>query len=588
MASAVSIKHKILTLGLLLAHSCLGAVIPGTPSASDAVNSTVNHDQSPWNQTSFATSKLTKRAPVLDEKLIRNWGRDWKSKFGVESDFLILFDANQDADFYNNLINTFAAAFGPASVDGFGTVWYCPRWGARTVPFCVLFSIHHVTFVENVNRWTAWHSIIKAVYDYRGLVLKFNLFNKYRPEIMTREKRGKSVLIDPSINTPWDLRIYSTPPPLAADRIKAQLKLEANGVSEEMWVEETEGEGVNIYALCSGLSKDAASHPVGSINTYSLGKEFKEALAGGRVAGWILNPINDMQQDDVDPQFLFRGTTGLSRFFGRRGGLAKKANVWVVPWNEDPYFFSDLLLLDQFFKIKDHISREQAKNPDYKAIVYVAAETKLYTEQMVNDPQLTPAEAILLARIGSYGIVALQAFSKLKNTVLVTDAGDNRDPEPTSTWPAQLGVHYGDNMVVVGGVGPEGALMYQRMQDFVKVNGFASGVEVPFFRQSGHSKGSRVIQGGYEFTNAPEFASAAVAAIMAQYWSANKKWTVKELISKLYGNAYPRYPNGAKVAWTGVRPRPIEICKARALWNKNKEGKDAAGADPDCMDQTEG
>ncbi|KAK6347451.1 hypothetical protein TWF718_005293 [Orbilia javanica] len=461
---------------------------------------------------------------------------------------------------------------------------YCAKWKKDYRPFCIVKNIDIEVFVEffSLNAWLvegyagvleAWQMLTlaqKMMYDDEERILRRPYV---RRDTMARRSAGKAQYPDPlgsefttgnhtedlatlkkrapveAVDSSFDVRFLTTPPLTVAESERMQIA--SFGVPEKAWLEESQGEGVNIYLLDSGFVEEAKKHPEFS---ETVGKE-------GRIKGWLHHPTLSGNETDYDRQTTdqeIRGTCGISKILGRRGGLAKRANVWIAPSSRMPWLWSSLTHIDQLVAIKGHILSNREKDPRYKALVHINQEILEYRapgerqEYYWRDPnlRLTKNEEAWIGRVSDLADEALKSLLKVKDIIMVTSAGGPTVRFTSSSWPARRGHEYG-NMIVVGSVNTLGRVSGVREDEIAKIYAIGTGVEVPFLRIL---PDKTFIQGGYESVENGNHAALAVTGILATHLSANKEWNTAAAMRKLYGDSYPRFSGGPRVAWTGVRP----------------------------------
>ncbi|KAF3212942.1 hypothetical protein TWF679_005510 [Orbilia oligospora] len=489
---------------------------------------------------------------------------------------------------------------------------YCAEWRPNYRPFCVIAASRIDIFVEFIsqNGWlvegmaSVMENSLMQHLNFRLAVLQAsggdpraqglrlpgqskattNIASRntrdLKPRILETPKVSKLQKRSPVMiaESTYDVRFLATPPPSLEETTRQRIL--THGVPENAWLDDSQGEGVNVYLLSSGVFEEAKDHP-----------ELSRALeTEGRIKGWLHHRMVGDEETDLD-YTAFDGHiappvgTGLvSKILGKRAGLAKKANVWIVPHGDQAWDGSwpALVVAEQIMAIRQHILSQREADPAYKAVVQVASETIEYLTEREResnnlDLKISKNDENWMERISVISDEALQALMQLDNIIVVSSAGGSSKDfgAPIVNWPAVRGPDF-SNLVIVGAVDNSGNLAFEAQAglvnaqaEFIKVSAVGHGVEVPFMRRLDDVT---VIQGGYEsIAKGHHHAAAAVAGILATHLSSNQDLDAMGAINKLYNDAYVRTHGGPKVAWVGVRP-PAAGCK------RQREDEDGSGS----------
>ncbi|KAJ6258387.1 hypothetical protein Dda_6427 [Drechslerella dactyloides] len=240
---------------------------------------------------------------------------------------------------------------------------------------------------------------------------------------------------------------------------------------EVYWYPGTEGEGVDIWVLDSGLASSA-----------HLSREFNQAFERRRIKGWFFaggTMIKKLRVDSlwrmgdvhenyvgtkviakitgrlITEQLTFEVLADIAKSFilGRRNGYARKANVYIGVIYDYLGRTSPIYLVDVLMKTFENVKTGIERNSTYKAIVNIpsdvmafhriADELDMYTELTLTEKKYIDA----YSRIAS---MVLKKFADFRdNVILVTGTGNGNRGWPIMNWPAKDGGTI-PNLVVVG------------------------------------------------------------------------------------------------------------------------------------------
>ncbi|KAF3146271.1 hypothetical protein TWF594_003587 [Orbilia oligospora] len=609
MTLTIFAKLVILWISLLLIQTTFGIALEGGQkkrSAAGRLNELAGH------KNHSARSFFPEKRDLTDHwiKVLSKF--DWPEDFEwtKKIDVAILFKQKQaeSASYHKKFDEEIKSYYGQdvykVRKDGSFKA-YCAEWRPNYRPFCVISASKIDIFVEfiSLNEWlvkgmaSVMENSLMQHLNFRLAVLQasggdpraqnLRLPEQFEetPNIASRNTRDLKprILETPKISklqkrspvmmaeSTYDVRFLATPPPSLEETTRQGIL--THGVPENAWLDDSQGEGVNVYLLSSGVFEEAKDHP-----------EFSKALGTeGRIKGWLHHRMVGDEETDLDYTAFDGHTvppvgTGLvSKILGKRAGLAKKANVWIAPHGNQGWDGSwpALIVAEQIMAIRQHILSQREADPAYKAIVQVASETIEYLtekERRSNDLHLkiSKNDENWMEQISIISDEALQSLMQLDNIIVVSSAGGSPKDigAPIVNWPAVHGPDF-SNLVIVGAVDNSGNLAFEAQAEFIQVSAVGHGVEVPFMRQL---EDVSVIQGGYEsVAKGHHYAAAAVAGILATHLSSNQDLDSTGAINKLYNDAYVRTPGGPKVAWVGVRP-PATGCK------RQREDDDGSGS----------
>ncbi|KAK6362365.1 hypothetical protein TWF730_006057 [Orbilia blumenaviensis] len=338
-----------------------------------------------------------------------------------------------------------------------------------------------------------------------------------------------------------DMRYYSKPPSISTDEWKSHV----------VYYEDSEGSGVDVFVLDSGLASHASEH-----------SEFRHAYDNDQIKGWIYSEGPEQLtgfRDFADPNqgVDFHGTYVISKIIGSSTGYARKANIWVGVVTDSTDWCSPWYLIDVLFETLRRIDDNTSENPGYKAIINIST-------------------VIDYHRVGDEG-------------------------RPIQEWPAKRGSSM-ENLVVVGSADHSGKINAWAKADFVEIYGRTDDIFVPKFEIQGNSQEGALAADGKNIYTAEDGISFGkslrvvtrssrcscgreaskcllnkpvipiICGILATHFSANPSWSPKQAIEKLYTDAYIRGegPDAVKIAWTGITP-PSDSCSSGGDGSSRKQ-----------------
>ncbi|KAF3278889.1 hypothetical protein TWF970_004433 [Orbilia oligospora] len=609
MTLTIFAKLVILWISLLLIQTTFGIALEGGQkkrSAAGQLNELAGH------KNHSARSFFPEKRDITDHWIRVLSKFDWPEDFEwtKKIDVAILFKQKQaeSASYHEKFDEEIKSYYGQdvyeVQKDGSFKA-YCAEWRSDYRPFCVISASEIKIFVEfiSLNEWLVdgmasviesspmqnlnfFLAVLQATGEdpraqNRQLPEQFeetpNIASRntpdLKPKILKTSKRSKLRKRSPVMiaESTYDVRFLATPPPSLEETTRQ--KILTHGVPENAWLDDSQGEGVNVYLLTSGVFEEAKDHPELS---RALGTE-------GRIKGWLHHRmVGDEETDrdymDFDGQIAPPVGTGLvSKILGKRAGLAKKADVWIASHGKRGWDgpWPALIVAEQIMAIRQHILTQRETDPEYKAVIQVASETIEYLKEKergsggVQFP-ISKNDKNWMEQISIISDEALESLMQLENIIVVSSAGGSPKDfgTPIVNWPAVRGPDF-SNLVIVGAVDNSGNLVFKEKAEFIKVSAVGYGVEVPFMRRL---EDVGVIQGGYEsVAKGHHHAATAAAGILATHLSSNQDLDATGAINKLYNDAYARTHGGPKVAWVGVRP-PATGCK------RQREDDDESGS----------
>ncbi|KAK6519098.1 hypothetical protein TWF281_003786 [Arthrobotrys megalospora] len=393
-------KARILFVGSALLHGALSITIE--PRHVPEVNKPPSREHfKNFSASGNNTLNNSKRSNLDRVRTKFGWPDSIQDKEETSVAIILQSSQGMSEDVRQELDEKLDHHFGEETGTEGRPTWYCAEWEFRSLPFrpfCVIFSVtneHALSFIEqeedflskmagvfnvvsvaNTNKklgeeekrkiqwvmrqeWLAraaerranqGHSTQKrALGNLTHSVQRIPRKMAKAPKPPGLQKRDTLVELD----LPFDVRVMSTPPPTALDLRRG---VATYGAQRETWLEASQGEGINIYLLDSGFVPEAKDHP-----------EFAQAVAiENRIKGWLHHQLVGMKEDDHDRKKFEspHGTGALSKILGKRGGFAKKANVWMAPFGASGVSWEDLIMSDQLSAIRRHnLKRRLLKNP---------------------------------------------------------------------------------------------------------------------------------------------------------------------------------------------------------------------------------
>ncbi|EPS41321.1 hypothetical protein H072_4875 [Dactylellina haptotyla CBS 200.50] len=298
----------------------------------------------------------------------------------------------------------------------------------------------------------------------------------------------------------------------------------------DKWVyHSSEGKGVTVYFVDTGIN---INHP-----------EFQDPKEDGRIEVIFSGPgaPETNLHRDIDHSLRFsHGSSVAGLVIGKVTGIARNAHAVMVTCLDRDGKSSEVLYLDALARLYDHI---QANNKAGNVVINLS---------MSAGYLLKPDEARQKI-IDALGEV-WDEFKKLKNVVIVAASGVTEWGEQAShSWPMREAKKT-DNMVVVGGVDPDGKGIYQDA-DFVKVHAPAWRIKIA----------SNI---GYQLSGGTSFGTALTSAILANYLSDGSAPDAESALKRLLDIAHPRAvkdghidADAPKVIWSGYSKRDTPVCK---------------------------
>ncbi|KAF3928416.1 hypothetical protein AA313_de0208788 [Arthrobotrys entomopaga] len=195
---------------------------------------------------------------------------------------------------------------------------------------------------------------------------------------------------------------------------------------DQPWIEDTEGENINIFVVDDGFADHADELPT-----------FQHAFDNNQFKDWFL-PRGPLAETDrrawglysmgLPESEYFHGTHVISKIIDKEVGFARKANIWIAAnydRNDNAY---DIYNIDLLFQVLERIDKETSRNPQFKAIINLS---EVFFDHRLGDvleeypdDVLTKQEKRFIQAKSELLDILFSHLSKRENVIMVTGVGN--------------------------------------------------------------------------------------------------------------------------------------------------------------------
>ncbi|KAF3281100.1 hypothetical protein TWF970_002274 [Orbilia oligospora] len=347
----------------------------------------------------------------------------------------------------------------------------------------------------------------------------------------------------------FDIRWLTTPPNGKYGR--ADLDWETWWNLRTEYFRGTQGQGIDIYVVDSGLSAAAGYH-----------QAFASPSHRRHIGQWMKTDVT-------------------SKIVGSTTGLAINSRVINAIFNPDGernrngHFYVDILLSIRKAILQKPISAKSIINLS----VVFDGHLRKDKNEFGRYPFLKEIEREYFDLVSRYADAALDKILELDNVIVVTGTGNEPVGRPILDWPAKRGTKKASNLVVVGKADEQGRLSGHVETEFVKVYGVANYITVPFIR-SNQAVEINTHREEYVEEVGISLVIPMISGILASHMSENPTWTPLQAVEKLYKDAYPYEKNSnIKMAWVGPINKVQKRSEPSGSWPTSEDGDEGSEGD---------
>ncbi|KAK6535389.1 hypothetical protein TWF694_001850 [Orbilia ellipsospora] len=350
--------------------------------------------------------------------------------------------------------------------------------------------------------------------------------SKLNSELVKRATTDPNAGLRRCTSCPWDMGVLSDPPP-------------GSGSPPDYIFDENDGDGAFVYIIDSGLDLKQTQF------------QWKDP---NKDIGWIFagpDPPTDKKDYSATP---ISGTSAAAKIIGHDTGYARKTFAYMVVPYDSKGHLNMMTYLDALLKMHEQI--KTAPNSNKRKIVICFSHKQFLLargNEMFNWPEfksVSDSKKHFIDAVTEALDDILVDFSKMENIVMVTRATGLKlaqyPVDPILGWPSRRATTNITNLVMVGGVDINGVKVMQA-PGWVNVFGLAEEV-----REQGTITGAKESKDFSTVHNSISIAVASISGLLA-FFMAKYNESGVQARWRLEAYAYPRVPNGYRVAWNGLR-----------------------------------